>query len=385
MVFIWFKEMGIKFMFCFRLELKGFFFPLFFPYSLPFSPHLSSFHSSRCRHVAIIPKAATQYGISEEDPYLADADTIFTMRSIQKLYKTLQKPLPTFQVYYYFYHAFFIDRFPLFSSNSLSQVELVFQSNLKFLQDEEHDPAPALHFAEEDERSSSSNSTDYGSEEDDFDEYNPIHRPRTPFQRFLSCFFRWGTFAPCRKSLRRFLNTATAIQPPPSHPLATRGSVFFSDSLMKMLANSFKSNGRINDIVLLLLRQSRSAQALECSATLRCTPLSQPVFEEFIGKRFSAVFAALCNASPPAILMGLYRRKKASGEDGGSTFFVVINPRGDTILNADDRMYLLVNHANEDVFHENLFDTPVRDGASPFNFSSRDTFGELSDGEIKGE
>ena len=168
------------------------------------------------------------------------------------------------------------------------------------------------------------------------------------------------------------MNTATAIEPPPDHPLATRGSVFFSDSLMKMLANSFKSNGRINDIVLLLLRQSRSAQALECSATLRCTSLNQPVFEDFVGKKFSSVFAALCNASPPAILIGLYRKKK--GKDGASTYFVVINPRGETILNSDDRLYLLVNHSNEEVFNDNLFDTPVRGshGASPL-LSSRDT------------
>ena len=145
---------------------------------------------------------------------------------------------------------------------------------------------------------------------------------------------------------------------------------------MKMLANSFKSNGRINDIVLLLLRQSRSAQALECSAMLRCPALSQPVFEDFVGKKFSSVFASLCHASPPAILIGLYRKKKG-GDGGKSAYFVVINPRGETILNADDRLYLLVNHVNEEFFNDNLFDTPMRGGFS----SPRDTY-EESMGDI---
>jgi len=303
----------------------------------------------RCRHIAIIPESSAQYGVSDEDPYLADADTIFTMRSIQKLYKTLHKPLPTFQV------------------------ELAFQSNLKFLQDDEDTPAPQLNYAEED-NSNHSNSDD-SSEDEDYDEYNPIHTPRTPLERFLSGFFWFITCAYCRKGLKKFLNTATATQIPPDHPLATRGSVFFSDSLMKMLANSFKSNGRINDIVLLLLRQSRSAQSLDCSATLRCTPIS--VFEDFVGKKFCDVFAALCHATPPTILVGLYRKTRVK-KDKKSVYYVAINPEPDTILNSDDWLYLLVNHSNEERFVDNMFETPV--GVTPSNPRDTDK-DEISDDE----
>ena len=98
-----------------------------------------------------------------------------------------------------------------------------------------------------------------------------------------------------------------------------------------------------------------------------------------MGKNFGDVFAALCNSSPPTILVGLYRRKKTKGDKEHSTYFVAINPVPDTILNSDDWLYLLVNHASDDLFNDNLFETPARG-----RMASRDTSQEeISDDEVK--
>ena len=233
-----------------------------------------------CSSLVITPEIASTYGESEEDPYFADADTIFTIRRVKNLFKELNRPPPVFHV------------------------ELRFGSNLKFI--ERTPPLPKL------ERQ--------------------------------TCTDHW-----------KHLISSTAEKEITIHRLVSEGSVFFSDSITRILSNCYKSGGRITELVLLLLRQSRRPLSLLCSASLRLIDLP----EEMEGESFADVFVGYAQKNPPEIIMGILRRRlldedeqrRREEETVGPEIqertyevcYAMSCPKEDTILQRDDRLYVLVN------------------------------------------
>src|SRR5262249_36633985 len=141
----------------------------------------------------------------DSDPYLLDSDAIFTTRYVQQKFSEMQEGGD-------------VEHPP-----SL-QVELIHESNLKFIQ-------PLLHFKKE---------------------------------RYCIYCLKCG---PAWHFLDQF--TMDLGKPPLIHPLASSGSVFFSDSLLKMITNLWKGPGLFNVAMLMLGIPENTTQTL-CSAVLMC-------------------------------------------------------------------------------------------------------------------
>ena len=270
----------------------------------------------RCGHICIAPKATARYGEEEEDPYLVDADavftvrfvfifafyslpfflfiilTLFTFRFVKRLYKKLQKPPPTFQV------------------------ELFYHDNCRFLEIDDENP-------------------EFGGEEE--------LESDCCCGKCAACRKFCVDLAFCRQYKRwwREFQSGSGSDLPPLEPMVGSGSVFFSSFLLRMLVSTFNGDGGVYELFLLLLRRSRFPETLDVSATLRLISVPQ----EYVGESFEEMFCAYAEKPKPIILVGLYR---TTHEDGKLVRYAVANPRP-TFLREDDRVYALLNDQQENL------------------------------------
>jgi hypothetical protein len=147
-----------------------------------------------------------------------------------------------------------------------------------------------------------------------------------------------------------FLKTYTPDfrEPTPLHPLVGSGSAWFSESLLKILPNIWKTGGRVLQFVRLLLRLSEKPLQLQCSSGLHCIDLP----EEMAGSTFGEMFQAFCQQENHSIPIGLYRT--AEGPFGPFRY-VFTNPEVDCLLRADDKVYVLITPAH-DFLEQSLYE-----------------------------
>jgi Calcium-activated potassium channel slowpoke-like RCK domain len=223
-----------------------------------------------CRALVIQPEEVKE---EDDDPYFADADTIFTVRRVLNHFRENDLVPPAIHV------------------------ELKFETNLKFIEPE-------------------------------VDVTETSSRCCRPFQDLSTSYF-----------------AGLASKPLVMHRLVSEGSIFFSDSVTRILSNCYKSGGRISELVLLLLRQSRNPRSLICSAGLHMVDIP----DEMVGKSFGEAFSVYSRCQPPIIVIGLFRTTKeivinSEGEPEDRTVkFAVSSPPANTTLEEEDQMYILLN------------------------------------------
>ena len=249
----------------------------------------------RCAHICVAPKASAKYGVVEDDPYLVDAETVFTVRFVKRLFKKMKKPPPTFQV------------------------ELCYHDNTRFLEIDDEE-TPLLEKDGEQQK------------EDDC----CCGRCRVCRTFCIDLMF-------CRQYKRwwRNFHKGAASDLPPLERVVGSGSVFFSSALLRMLVSTFNGDGGVYELFLLFLRKSRFPETLDYSATLRL--IAVPA--EFVGESFADMFYAYASKPNPVILIGLYR---SIYEEGQHVHYAVANPQP-TFLREDDRVYALLNDQNENL------------------------------------
>ncbi len=210
-------------------------------------------------------------GEEEKDPFLLDSDTIFTTRYVQQKFSEWRERGER-------------DEPPTV------QVELMHETNMKFIQ-------PLLHFQKE---------------------------------RYCVYCMKCG---PCCHFLDKF--TLATAKPPLVHPLTSSGSVFFSDTLIKMLSNVWKGPGLL-DLAMAMLGVAHTATQSHSSAVLTSIDAS----DDIAGKTFLEAFRRLCGKKNPVVIVGLHR---LASSKFGDFRFVFTSPPPDTIIQATDKLFVLVN------------------------------------------
>lgn len=220
----------------------------------------------RCRHVSVIP---TKDDLKKDD-YMADSNTIFITRFIQRMLQSQKREQTDYNFSFY--------------------IELTSSSNLKFI-----------------DRISS----------------NPSEKGRICSSNLIR---RFQSHNPYSKQV----HAAEMI-----HPLTASGSILFSEILLKVIPNIWKGNGKLMDLVRLLLRSPCHPAQMSFSSFLSC----DPVPPNAIGSDFQHLLLLLLSSSSYlSIPIALYR--ECAGPRGLFRY-VLTNPQKQTIITESDLIFVL--------------------------------------------
>ena len=119
------------------------------------------------------------------------------------------------------------------------------------------------------------------------------------------------------------------------HPLTASGRILFSEIILKMIPNIWKGNGKLMDLVRLLLRAPSHPSQMSLSAFLSC----DPVPANAVGFNFQNLLLLLLSSpSAQSIPIAIYR--ECAGAQGLFRY-VLTNPQKHTIITENDFVFAL--------------------------------------------